>query len=405
MFIFSRPSNRQVLILTMGTLFSCSPGFKFDQIITSPISKRDFQDIVTVPGTLEASKTRNYGCPGIWSDVTITTLVPEGTCVEPGDTLAIMECRELENEYLAAANMLENARAGYHKSVAELELQFLLLEAQVKTIEASTAITRLDSVQLEFSTPSSREIIRLELEKAELDRGMTLRKLDFLKKINDSELQKMRLKIVQNENRVAQAKEKLDRLTLVSDIDGYVIYEKLWTSGKKVREGDVVWANMPILQIPDLSAFQVKLEVCETDYKRLAIDQSMHITVDAFPDIQLSGKIKYKAPVGKPVREKSQVKVFEVTASLDNDSLSIQPGLGVTCEVLVKSVPDTIVVPVISLFDEDSLKVVYIAGNEMFDRQVVTVSEYNNKEAIIGAGLEGNEVLALRKPPDSLINP
>ena len=280
-----------------------------------------------------------------------------------------------------------------------------MLEAQVKTIEASTEIAKLDSLQLEFTSPSSREIIRLELKKAELERDITLKKLEFLRQINDAELQKMRMKITQFENRVDQARAKLDKLTLTSEIEGIVIYDKLFTTEKKVREGDIVWGNLPILQIPDLSAMQVKMEVSEADYRRIVKDQLFELVVDAFPEIRLTGRIKYKAPVGKPVNEDSEVKQFDVTASLDSSSLNIQPGLGVTCNILVRNVPDTIVVPVISLFTEDSIKVVYVADNERFTRKIVSVSVYNHKEAIIGKGLDGHEILALKKPPESLVNP
>ena len=148
---------------------------------------------------------------------------------------------------------------------------------------------------------------------------------------------------------------------------------------------------------------QVKLEVSEADYKRLAIDQTMEIIVDAFPDIHLYGKIRNKAPVGKPISEKSDVKVFEVTASLDSTKLSLQPGLGVTCNVQVRNTSDTLVIPVISLFEEDSMKVVYVADNEKFIKKNVTVADYNNEEAVITSGLKYHDILALRKPPGSLI--
>ncbi len=394
-----------ILILLIGLNICCTPKIEFDQIITLPVEKKDFLDEVTVSGTLEAVNTRSYGCPGIWSDVTILYLIPEGTQVESGDTLCTMECREIANEYLLAVNELENARAEYNKSLADLKLQFLLLDAQVKSIDASTDIKRLDSLQMEFTSPSSREIIRLELEKAEMERNIAQMKLGFLKQINDSELQKMKLKIEQNANRVDQAKSKLDKLILVSDVVGIIVYSIHWISQKKVREGDVVWANMPIIQIPDLSAMQVKLEVSEADYKRLAIDQTLEIIVDAFPDIHLAGRIKNKAPVGKPVSEKSDVKVFEVTASLDSSSFSLQPGLGVTCNVLIRNVPDTLVIPVISLFEEDSIKVVYIADNEMFIKKTVTIADYNNEEVVITSGLSYHDILALRKPPESMIKP
>jgi len=207
-----------VLILLISLNICCTPKIEFDQIITIPVEKKDFLDEINVSGTLEAVNTRTYGCPGIWSDVTILHLIPEGTQVEPGDTLCILECREIANEYLLTVNELENARVEYNKSLADLRLQFLLLDAQVKTIDASTKITRLDSLQMEFTSPSSREIIRLELEKAELERNIAQTKLEFLKQINDSELQKKKLRIEQNVNRVDQAKSKLDELILTSDI-------------------------------------------------------------------------------------------------------------------------------------------------------------------------------------------
>jgi len=144
--------------------------------------------------------------------------------------------------------------------------------------------------------------------------------------------------------------------------------------------------------------------VSESAYKRIQREQSIEATVDAFPHIRLTGKIKYKAPVGKPVKEQSEVKMFEMTASLDSACLSLQPGLGVTCQVLVNSIPDTMVVPLISLFDEDSTKVVYVARNDRFFRKTVKVSDQNSLEAVVVSGLDGHEVLALSKPPESLIS-
>ena len=97
------------------------------------------------------------------------------------------------------------------------------------------------------------------------------------------------------------------------------------------------------------------------------------------------------------------MKLFEVTASLDSSTFTIEPGLGVTCDVQIKNVMDTIVVPVVSLFDEDSSKVVYVEANQTFERRIVAVGDYNNKEAVIKEGLTGLESLALTKPPESLI--
>jgi multidrug efflux pump subunit AcrA (membrane-fusion protein) len=390
-------------IIILGLNYSCTLKKNIDDIITIRVERKDYLDVVTVSGILEAVTTHSYDCPGIFSDVTIQYLIPEGTHVKIGDTLCLLEARELENQYIQSLHQLEQAEAEYNKSAANLELQYLLLEAQVKNIEASTEITRLDSTQMQFTSPLSREIIRLELLKADIEKEIILKKLEFLKRINDSELQTMKLKVVQQKNQVDRAKDQLDKLTLTADVEGIVLYAYSWQSASKIREGDVVWAVMPIIQIPDLREMQVRLLVCEADYKRLALDQELNISVDAFPGIILTGKIKYKAPVGKPVKRDSEVKVFDVTVSLDSSSIDLQPGLGVTCEVMVSRIQDTIVVPLVSLFDEDSIRLVYVSADEGFIKKEVKVSEYNNKEAIITGGLRVNEVIALMKPSESLI--
>ncbi len=283
-----------LLLLILG----CSRSLEFEAIITSQLEKKDYLDEIRVYGILEAIHTHSFVCPRLQEDATIQYLIPEGTQVKSGDTLCILEARETENRYLQAINELEKAKAAYNRSEADLALQYLLLEVQVRNIEASTEISRLDSAQMKFTSPSSREIIRLELEKAEKERSITLKKLEYLKRINDSELQKMKLKIEQQQIQVEQTRSQLDKLIMTSSLDGIVLYSNSWTSGEKIREGDIVWGNMPIVQIPELSSMQVKLSVSEAEYKRLAKKQKMDIRVDAYPDIHLRGRSNLKLPSG-----------------------------------------------------------------------------------------------------------
>ena len=79
--------SRVALVLCMGWLISCSPKADFENIITTPVQRKDFVDVVTVHGTLEAIKTHNFACPGLRYDATIKYLIPEGTRVTVGDTL------------------------------------------------------------------------------------------------------------------------------------------------------------------------------------------------------------------------------------------------------------------------------------------------------------------------------
>ena len=371
--------------------------------MTHKIQKSDFVHSIAATGIIEAVKTYNITCPGIWTDATIVYLIPEGTVVAPGDTLCILKAGEIENEYKEAVKELETCRAEYNKTVADLNLQALLLESQVKIIESSAAISQLDSSWLNFASDTQKRLIELKLQKAQIEKEKIQMKLQFLKDINESELKKMESKIRQAENRAAQEKEKLDKLTLTADVAGIVNYDILRTSGNKVKEGDIVWGKMPILLIPDMSAMHIKLEVNETKFKRIQKDQDIHITIDAMPEVKFCGKIDRKTPMGKPIKRNSKIKVFEVFATIDSLNRRIQSGLSVTCDVILEFLPDTVVVPLPAVFEKDSTKHVYVANGSGYEKRQVTLSYNSDNFAVVAEGLEKDEEIALVQPPDDLL--
>ena len=194
--------NALQIVFFSVLLLSCSSSRNKNNILTSHAERKDFVDKITVSGVIEAIKTISVSCPGLPTDLTIAYLIPEGTHVMTGDTVCILEGRELENQYNNAVREFEISEAEYTKKVAELALKYLLLESQAKNIEALTAITQLDSLQMKFTSSSSRQIIKLELEKAEVEKNKILNTLKFLKRINDSEMQKMKLEIQQKKIRL-----------------------------------------------------------------------------------------------------------------------------------------------------------------------------------------------------------
>lgn len=367
------------------------------------VEKKDFISKITVSGIIDAKKTDAIVCPSLHSDATVVYLLPEGTHVKKGDLVCILESAEIKTRYLNAVKELENEKAEYNKAVAGLELQFLLLKSKLQLIESATSIKLLDSLQLHFISSGRKKITELELQKAALEKEKYQNKLAFLEKINESDMYKMRMKVRQCENKVSIEKAKLDMLTIRSDTEGMLIYGNLWSSGEKIREGDIVWDWMELFKIPDLSGMIIKLMVNETHYKQIEAGQKIDVNIDSHPEIKLTGKIKTKAPVGKPLKQKSKVKEYEITAALDSAGFVIASGLTVTCDVYLHSIRDTVMVPVVSVFDDDSFKVVYVAGKNKYIKRVVRTGEKSNTEIIITDGLKTGELISLGEPPLSLI--
>jgi HlyD family secretion protein len=398
--------SRFVIVFTLIVVcFSACNFQKNSNIQTYIVTKKNFENAIAVSGVIESSRVVNVQSPALDADLTIIDIVPEGNYVRKGDTVCYLQCTEIENQYKEAVKNLDLAKSELEKIQASQKMAYDLLESQIKTIESQTSISELDTLSYRFYSPLKLKIAKLELQKAYCQKEKIVGKRNFLKKMREAEIQKQKLKIQKEEASVMNAKEQLLKLKLVSMADGYVEYANpLWSTGAKAKVGDKVWYLMPILKVSDMASIQVKMLVNESHFKRIEKDQKIDIAIDAYPAFKLTGKIINKSPNGKPVKEKSSVKMFEVTASIDSLPYKVQPGVSISCKVYLSSVKDVCPVPITSVFDSDSLKVVYVMTTKgSINRRKVKTGMSSDTEIIIENGIKPNEVILLSEPPDNLI--
>jgi multidrug efflux pump subunit AcrA (membrane-fusion protein) len=372
------------------------------EIPTFTVLKTDFNDVLTIEGTVEPVRTTNLFCPGNTQGVAVY-LIQDGVYVNEGDIVCVIEDSNLDNEYESALINLENAFAGLNKTKADLEMQFALLEAEVKNNEASTEIANLDSLQLKYSSENIRRIRELELQKAALEKQKLIKKLKTLKIIQQSEIRKQEMSIQRHTNTINSLKQRMEMLTIKSPASGMATRAIHWITGNKIVEGDPVWDGLPLIVIPDMQEMKVMINATEADYKRINLQNTVAYTFDAMPDNKAWGKILKKAPVGKPLSQNSKVKIFEVEASVDSARHLLTPGLSTSCQVTITQANDTISIPLIAVFDQDSMKVVYIKKNNHYEMRQVLTGISSLKSTVVTAGLTYNEKIALLKPGNTFI--
>jgi biotin carboxyl carrier protein len=366
------------------------------------VSKTDFKQILKVDGFAEPVKSTTLVCPsGI--EATIIFLLEDGTRVEKDDTVCILESKDLETGYNQVIIDMETEQANLNKIKADLAMQYALLEAQVKNNDADTKIAQLDSFQLEYATPSQKRIKQLELERVQIEKVKYEKKLKSLSIIQQSEIKKAELKIQRMETRSKTMKDRLDALVIRAPQEGVVIRSVNFISGNKVQIGDLIWENMPIVIIPEMKDMKVKISASERDFKNINVNDSVFYNFDAMPGNMAWGKILKKSPVGQQYKRGSKVKFFEVEASIDSVLEMPDPGFSVVCNIVLKVVKDTIVIPQVAIFEEDSMKFVYVKKDRHYEMRQIQTGISFPKEAVISAGLKRDEVISLSKPNTSAI--
>lgn len=389
------------LLIPLSLFFSCDSHEKHS-LSAYLITQKDFEEYIVVDGYVEPVSATSLGCPRNIEGV-LAFILEEGTRVEKGDTVAIIEVQELQTEYDQLLISLETAEAGLEKTKAELVMQYALLEADVRNNEANAQIASLDSMQLKYSPETQRRISELELRKVSIEKEKIGKKLKALSVIQQSEIKKKELEIERFANRVKSTKQRLDELVLRAPKKGLIVRGRNYATGAKFQLGDPVWGGMPVVNIPELAAMKVKILALEKDYKYISVKDSVSYSFDAMPENIAWGRILSKSPVGQPYKRDSKVKFFEIEASIDSCLALPDVGFTANCRVSLKQLGDTLVVPLVAVFEEDSMRVVFVQSEAGYERRQIRTGISSLKEAVVEAGLKEKETIVLEHPLESQI--
>ncbi len=218
-----------------------------------------------------------------------------------------------------------------------------------------------------------------------------------------SSLPPLSLQITRLTTPVSSVKKELDEFCLRSPKKGLAIRGVNPRTNNKLEVGDQVWSNLLLVSIPEMNQMKIKILASERDYRYINVGDSISYTFDALENNIAWGKIVNKMPVGVEVKRGSQVKYFEIDASVDSTLMMPDPGFTASCLIMLKQVKDTLTIPQIAIFEQDSMKVVYVERKKGFEMRQILVGESSPKEAVVAKGLFLDESIALSRPKESQV--
>jgi HlyD family secretion protein len=154
-----------------------------------------------------------------------------------------------------------------------------------------------------------------------------------------AQLEATKAQVAQKRAALAQAQVDVDHTFIRAPVDGTVV-------SRTVDVGQTVAASLqaPVLftLAEDLARMELHVDVDEADVGRVREGQSATFTVDAYPNRTYQARIAQVRYGSKTV---SGVVTYETVLSLDNDDLSLRPGMTATAVITVRKVEDCVLVP------------------------------------------------------------
>lgn len=307
-----------------------------------------------------------------------------------------------------------NAERDLEKAVgAHEDLKPLLAEGFITKQEldrAAQAVSRARE-ELELAKRRNDALVRfgrpLELSQAEAEASLTRESARQLEASASYRLEQKRSAIAAAESRITEAtaklglaKQQLARTEVRADVPGIVVYKDVFfgSEQRKPQVGDQVWANQPLLILPDISKMVVETKVRETDIHKVEKNQNVAVRVQAYPDLKLSGKVTLVGTLAQEEKERRGVKFFGVTIQINESEPRLRPGMTAAIEIQVERRAQALRVPLEAVFERDGRHVCYVATRRGLVAREVVLGPSNRDFVVVEKGLRKGDRVALRDP-------
>jgi HlyD family secretion protein len=265
-------------------------------IQTAPVTRQTIVIDAQAAGTVEPINVVEVKSKA--SGVITRMPVETGSAVRPGDLLAQIDTRDVQNQYNQAAADVRAAEARLEVSTAQRRRADEMFRSRVITAQEHEAST------LDFANAQA-QVVRA---RASLD----------------------------------LAKQRLEDATVTAPVAGTVI-EKTVSLGQVITSATGAFGGgTTLLKMADLSRVRVRALFNETDIGQVIPSQPTTVVVDAYPDRRFAGTVEKIEP--QAVVQQG-VTMFPVLITLDNREGLLKPGMNGEVSVLIDQRVNVLAVP------------------------------------------------------------
>ncbi|MDI6738803.1 MAG: efflux RND transporter periplasmic adaptor subunit [Candidatus Edwardsbacteria bacterium] len=211
--------------------------------------------------------------------------------------------------------------------------------AQAKQVKASLELSQASLSQSELVYKRNKELH---------DKGL-LSQESFEQVSTDYRLNQARL--TQAEAALDQARDNLDKTTIVSPINGTVVALNVEV-GEVVVTGTMNNAGSVIMTVADMAQMEVEAQVDESDVRDIKVGQPAEVTVDAIPNRTFKGEVSEvgNAAIASASSGSSSASVnYTVRIRILDKSTDLKSGMSANVEITTANKKDVMVIPIQSV--------------------------------------------------------
>ena len=369
---------------------------------SAPAKKGDFLVLVKCRGELSARRSMQLVAPRDVPDLQIVWLAPPGSAVKAGQIVIKFDPSKSQQELKEKNAALRQAAAAVEQQVAQdrntaeqdkLDLAKAEYDVERARLEASkqAIVSAIQGQESVIDLGLAEEKLKVQQAATALHTASGAAKLASLTRLRD-----------EAKSQVELTEKRLTLMELPSPLDGVINYlsnmSQGWMNSQPFKVGDHAVPGGALAEIPDLSTLQMESKVEEVDRGRIALDDTVLVHVDAFPENVITAKLTAISPLTEQsFNEWPPTRSFKAYALIEKPDPRLRPGMNASGDVVETRLPGAISIPAKALFTVKGKPSVYTKRNGQYVPVEVTVKARNPDEVAV-EGIAPGTVVAMAEP-------
>ena len=293
----------------------------------------------------------------------------------------------------------EGMKVTNNQVVARLDDSNVKVSLDVAVAQLASAKAALAETEAQLKNADQEFARTTELAKDHIASQSDLDLAESNAKALEAHLAQQKLDVIVAERQVALWQQQLDDMIIRAPFDGVI-------ATKDAQPGEMIspvsagggFTRTGIGTIVDMTSLEIEIDVNESYINRVEPGQAVEATLDAYPNWKIPCKVIAIIPTAD--REKSTVKVRVAFDQLDPrilPDMSVKVAFrdsGATAAVR------TVLVPKNSVLNRDGRDVLFIVHDGHAERRAVTVTDTQNDDSILSAGVSAGEKVVVNAPAD-----
>jgi HlyD family secretion protein len=361
------------------------------------VARGPFVKTLRMTGLVESIHFHNVAAPRLVgttgpgsNTLIITRLTPSGTQVTPGQLLVEFD---RQNQLKAAID-----KRSEHRDLEEQIRKKRAEQEQTRAkddTELAVAANAVENAQLEMKKNVylgriDQEKNEQRLEEAQAKQKQLKATFDLKRRAEQAELRILEIQRDRAYKAMKSSEDNATRMVVTSPISGLVVMRMVWRPAGQVeiQEGEEARPGMPIMQVVDPAAMQVRVKVNQADVHALRVGQPARISLDAYPELHFQGRVEQVTPVGTTSMLTTRVRNFVAIVSVQGSHPKLLPDLSAAVDVELERKDNAIVVPRDAVISEKGTFSVRVLDGDSARPRAVTLGAMNDYEVIVASGLE-----------------